>query len=438
MPVDIIKFSQNYTNSDTTLLDHEKEYLLKFGYQTRNYRLMNIYFIKKEDSTVLDLKEGIIKMITYPPDDFNITLKLNIDEEIKITNETYINLKLMTKDSTEILDISYLDKTYKLNNSGVNIFNENEERQMILIISADHSISKEIPISIKLGIDSNKILYINEKKLYEFNDINYGVIKYTEDKKIKMTFKKISSDDVTIYYYNIYLYEDFLNDTSSILSPVIFNNNSKTIESEEYDFEIETALDPERYNNNLNNYLKKSENEGLYLFFSFDGKVEIDLSDGGDDSGDSDSDDKSNAMTYIVIFGIILPLIIIIVILFLYFYYKKYRGIDRNILPYNPKNITPFSGDINQNNTKFCENINDKPTPFNGNINNKNTPFIGQNEKLNIEKGNEYGIITTNGNENDFDKPTNNIEITNIPHCDTNTSIEHSQPAPLPYKPLGQ
>ena len=278
-------------------------------------------------------------------------------------------------------------------------------------------------------------------KKYEFNDSNYGVIKYTENKKINMTFKKISSDDVTIYYYNIYLYEDFLNDTSSILSPVIFNNNSKTIESEEYNFEIETQLDPERYSNNLNNYLKKSENEELYLFFSFDGKVEIDLSDGGgDDSGGSDSDEKSNTMTYIVIFGIILPLIIIIVIIIviLYFYYKKFRGDDRNILPCNPTNITSFSGDINQNNTQFNENINDNPTPFNGNINDKNTPFIGQNEKIDIEKEDEYGIITSNGNDNDFDKPTNNIEISNIPHCDTNNNIEHSQPAPLPYKPLNQ
>ena len=125
---------------------------------------MNIYIIKKEDSTELDLKEGSIKMITYPTDDFNITLKLNIDEEIEITNETYINLKLMTKDNTEVLDIFYSDKIYKLNNSGVNIYNENEESQMILIISTDHSISKEIPIFIKLGIDSNKIQYINDKK----------------------------------------------------------------------------------------------------------------------------------------------------------------------------------------------------------------------------------------------------------------------------------
>ena len=409
MPVDIIKFSQNYTNSDTTLLDYKKEYLLKLGYQTRNYKLMNIYIIKKEDSTELDLKEGSIKMITYPTDDFNITLKLNIDEEIEITNETYINLKLMTKDNTEVLDIFYSDKIYKLNNSGVNIFNENEERQIILIIGTDHNISKEIPISIKLGIDSNKILYINEKKLYEFNDSNYGVIKYTENKKINMTFKKISSDDVTIYYYNIYLYEDFLNDTSSILSPVIFNNNSKTIESEEYNFEIETELDPERYNNNLNNYLKKSENEELYLFFSFDGKVEIDLSDGGgDDSGGSDSDDKSNTMTYIVIFGIILPLIIIIIVvlLLLYFYFKNKV----------PKPI--------ERETVFYENITDNATPLNGSVSQ-------QSEKPNNKGEEDYETIKSDDNENNLDNPTNNIEITNMSKTigNSSTNFDPSQPA---------
>ena len=64
--IHIIKFSQNYTNSDITLLDYMKEYLLKIGYQTGSYRIMNIYTIKKDDSTDLDLKEGCIKMITYP------------------------------------------------------------------------------------------------------------------------------------------------------------------------------------------------------------------------------------------------------------------------------------------------------------------------------------------------------------------------------------
>ncbi len=337
---------------------------------------------------------------------------------------------MITKDNTEVLNIYYSDKIYKLNNSGVNIYDENEESQMILIISTDHSISKEIPIFIKLGIDSNKIQYINDKKKYEFNNSNYGVIKYTEDKKIKMKIKKISSDDVTFYYYNIYLYEDFLNDTSSIVSPVLFNN-SRTIESKQYYFETQTELDPERYNNILNNYLKNSEDaEELYFIISFDGKVEIELTDG-------DSDDKSNAMIYIVIFCIILPLIIIIVILFLYFYFKKFRKkkkVDITSLNVNiNENNTSFNENINENITPFNENFNENSKPFHENINENIKPFNEQYEKPTYEEEDEEcGLIT---DENNLDNPKNNIEITKIPNYDTDTNNNNdpSLPAPLPY-----
>jgi hypothetical protein len=402
MPVDIIKFSQNNTECDITLMTYTNEYLLKIGYQRPFFTLMNIYIVKNENSRKLNLEEGQIKMITYPSNDNNITIYINLID-VKITNETYINLKIPSK-KNEKLYISYSDKIYILNKTGINIHNINEESQMILNINKCDNITEDIPILIKLGIDYHKIQLIEDENKYEFNYGQYGVIKYPQDRKIKMKFK-MSLTGISFNYYNIYLTNDFLNDTSNIISPELFNTIKIT--SKEYKFEIKTELeDLEREKNNLNNYGQSSNDvEELYLLFSFDGKVEVEIDDEEEDEDEDDSYDEESKTIYILIFSITIPLIIIIVIIILLIYLKKIRR---------------------KKHKKFI---------------NENIPLNQSYEKP-TER--EYGQITTTGNNNDYENNFNysennenniNIENSKISKINYDNSYDPSQPAPLPYNP---
>ena len=333
-------------------------------------------------------------MITYPFSNSDITLYINIIEE-KITNEAYVNLKIPSKKYNDNLYILTSDKIFILNNTGINIYNTNKDNQIILTIKNNDNISEDIPILIKLGIQRSKIKYISDDDKYGFNYGQFGVIKYQDNKKINMKFK-MSIIDISFYYYSIYLSEDFLNDTSSITSPELFD--TITLNSKEYNFEIKTELELERTNYKYNN--KNKINECLYLIFSFDGKVEVFMTD--DSENEDEEDEENNKSIYIIIFGIILPIIIIFIILILVFiYYKKNKKIT-----------------------------NEENTP-------EKTSFIQSYEKP-TDKG-EYEQVVTDGYDNNEANVGHlkNIELENskISKINNDSSYDPSQPAPLPSVP---
>ena len=314
MPIDIIKFSKNNINNDIKLISYNNEYLLKIGYTRLIYSLMNIYIIKNENSRNIDLEEGKVKMITYPFNEKNIIIQIDINEKI-ITNETYINLKIPSKNKNVNLYVIslYTEQTYLLNNTGINIYNINWDYQFRLEIQNSENISEPIPILIKLGINHDKIKLISEIKKYEFNYGDFGIIKYEENKKIKMKFKT-NSININFNYYNYYLDEDSINYTSKIISPEFFNNIK--IPSKEYNFEINTELDLNKTRKQINN--NQIINEHLFLIFSFDGKVEVFIGE----KSNFDEKKKNSKLLYLLF----ILLVIIILIFGVVIYMKKFKN----------------------------------------------------------------------------------------------------------------
>ena len=212
MPVDIIKFSNNINNNDILLLSNKNEYLLKIGNSNFEYNLVNMYLIKNENSKILNLEEGIIKIVTYSPNENILSLEINIQEE-EISKETYINLKIPSQNIIGNLYISYDNNLYSLNNTGINIYCK-DKNKIILNIEDKDKINKEIPILIKLIIrpEQLKIININDlTEIFQFDHGQYGIIKYNENKVIKLKFK-MSYENIIFGYYNYYLPDDFISD----------------------------------------------------------------------------------------------------------------------------------------------------------------------------------------------------------------------------------
>ena len=224
MPINIRQFNESKTNTDIKLMLFNNEYFFRIGYLMPLYSLMNVYIIKNENFMTIDLEEGKMKMITYPRNENKIKLQININE-IKVNNETFINLRIPLKAFTDNFNIISLDtrKNYILNNTGINIYNIHENFQFNLEIYNFNNISETIPIIIKLGIEPYKIKIISLNNRYEFNYGDLGVIKYKEDKILNLKFET-NLKLLNYYYYNGYLSEDFINDTSNIISPELFNN----------------------------------------------------------------------------------------------------------------------------------------------------------------------------------------------------------------------
>ena len=269
MPVDIIKFSNNINNNDILLLSNKNEYLLKIGNSNFEYNLINMYIIKNENSKILNLEEGKIKIVTYSPNENILSLEINMPEE-EISKDTYINLKIPSQHIIGNLYISYDNNLYSLNNTGINIYCK-DKNKIILNIEDKDKINKEIPILIKLIIrpEQLKIININDlTEIFQFDHGQYGIIKYNENKVIKLKFK-MSYENIIFGYYNYYLPDDFISDTSNIIHPGLFNKIK--FDQKEHIFELKTELHLERNNN-----LKK---ENLYLIFCFDGKTEISTMD---------------------------------------------------------------------------------------------------------------------------------------------------------------
>ena len=133
MPVDIIKLEQSDAKNGTILMTNKNEYILKVGYSKYAYDLVNMYIIKNEMARTFDLEEGDIKMVTYSIKDSKVSIQINILEE-KITEKSYVNLKIASKEINGNLYVSYTGNTYILNNTGINIYNEKKQYQLYLAI----------------------------------------------------------------------------------------------------------------------------------------------------------------------------------------------------------------------------------------------------------------------------------------------------------------
>lgn len=107
MPINIINFSQNKRDDEFKLISYDNEYFLKIGYSRPTFNLLNMYVIKNENSKTLDLESGQIKIITFPLNENEIILQIN-NMDKKITEESYINLKILSKEITDNLYIPLL------------------------------------------------------------------------------------------------------------------------------------------------------------------------------------------------------------------------------------------------------------------------------------------------------------------------------------------
>ena len=271
MPINIINFIENNKKDDITLMSYKNEYLIKLIYSRTTYSLTNVYIIKNEITRIFNLVEGDLRMITYSKKEGEIDIQINILEK-EITDKTYINLIIPSKHIIGNLYISYLDNNYILNNTGINIYNTRKENPFIIRIKNNDIINENIPILIKLGFQANKIRPIFDYFNYDFDQYQYGIIKYTKDKNINMIFKT-DLNRYTFNYYNCYLPLEYNNDTSNIINPELFNIIN--INSKEYIFMKETNLNLER-NIMKNNKLIK---EYLYMIFCFNGRVKISTGD---------------------------------------------------------------------------------------------------------------------------------------------------------------
>ena len=264
MPVQIMKFAKSKMISDITLMTNKNEYLIKAGNTASFYDLINIYIIKNENSKSLTLEEGKPKIFTFSKNEDNINIQINLDND----DISCINLKIASKNIKGKLYVTYLERTFILNNEGININNIDKNNKILINIKNEDKIDEDIPILIKSVIPSNKIISLSLYNKYQFEQDKIGIIKFKNDKNVKMKFRNPSSGAQISYYYS-FLSEDLNYQVLDIINPQLFNK--KTINVEEYDFEIKTNVELER----STNYGKKY----LYLIFSFNKKVEISTGD---------------------------------------------------------------------------------------------------------------------------------------------------------------
>ena len=297
------------------------------------------------------------------------------------------------------------NQTYILNNTGVNIYNLNEEKSLTIQIENTDHIEGDIPILIKLGLGRDSIKTIlNDDK----SDLNYeqiGIFKFPDDKIIKMKFILKSNELITFNYYIGYLSSDYINDTSNIISPVLINNVK--LNSTEHYFELKTELDLNR--NKIRN-LKETHNsnnkdESLYLIFSFDGKVEIITGNYNppDDSAPPPPSSSSSSSKLKILLFCVIGLIFIGICICIFIFIKKHKR-KKSKYEYETPKEQYLLGPYN------------KPTPLQpeevtaGNEQKYELSNINSNPKI---------PVTTQGENNEI----NNGRI----------SLDPEQPAPLPY-----
>ena len=357
MPIYIVDFCNNKTYDAITLMSYKKEYIFKIGYSRPNFNLLNMYILKAENIFKFDLEEGQMKIISFLKTQTEIKLEINLIQK-KISNATYINLKIPSKKIENILYISYGKyQNLTLSNTGINLYNENQDEKMVITITNKDAIDKDIPIFIRLAISQENIKLITKNtSSYNFNYGEIGFIKYPQDKTIKM---KLVPDVIgtSFNYYNNYLSDNFINNNNIINSPEFYN--LKKLDSKEYYFELKTELDTEKLSRNV-----KSD---LYLIFCFDSKVEIILVGEKEDSNNEEEDSSFNILITCcsIAAAIILDIIILVCS-------KKriFSCINRN----KKKRTTSETPD----NEEEYEKTDVKTPQENGN---ESTPYKSHNEK---------------------------------------------------------
>jgi len=402
MPVSIKEFYQKIsTKNETTLLSYGNEYILKIGYSLPEYTLVNMYILKNDNSRIFYLEEGKVKITTFNSYEERMILELNIMQK-NISNETYINLRIPSKEKTGNLYV-YLDEIqdqiYILNNTGVNIYNLKEDKILIINIENNDHIDGDIPILIKLGLGRDKIKPILNDNKTELNYDQFGIFKFPDNKIIKMKFL-LESPGLTFNYYTGYLSSDYMNDTSNIISPELINNVK--LNSKEHYFELKTELELNRNVKGVKNSINKEES--LYLIFSFDGKVEI-LSGNYIDIIPNEDNNKPSLLLILIVCIVGLILIGIGIYIFIY---KKNKANKKNKIK---------NKNINENETPqkepFLNESYDKPTP---------------EETEGVTDGNEpkYELAVKN------DKPKNTTKEENNIIYNDSSALDPEQPAPLP------
>lgn len=403
MPVSIKEFYQKTsTKNETSLLTYGNEYILKIGYLLPEYSLVNMYILKDDNSRAFYLEEGKVKITTFSSYEERMVLELNIIQK-NISNETYINLRIPSKEKTGNLYV-FLDETqeqtYILNNTGVNIYNLKEEKILTIHIENNDHIDGDIPILIKLGLGKDKIKPILNNNKSELNYDQFGIFKFPNNKIIKMKFL-LESTGLTFNYYTRYLPSDYINDTSNIISPELVNNEK--LNSKEHYFELKTELDISRNVKQNKNSINKEES--LYLIFSFDGKVEI-LSGNYIDNL-PDDDHKGTSSILLILTLCFIGLILIGIGIYIYRFVSK-RNKTKNIKNKN----------INENETpqkeKFLDESYNKPTPEE-----KEGVTIGNEPKYELAVKNNKTENTTKGENNKIN--------------DERSTLDPEQPAPLPF-----
>ena len=145
MPVQIMKFAKSKMISDITLMTNKNEYLIKAGNTASFYDLINIYIIKNENSKSLTLEEGKPKIFTFSKNEDNINIQINLDND----DISCINLKIASKNIKGKLYVTYLERTFILNNEGININNIDKNIKILINIKNEDKIDEDIQILIK-------------------------------------------------------------------------------------------------------------------------------------------------------------------------------------------------------------------------------------------------------------------------------------------------
>ena len=380
MPINIIGFSQNNSNTEIVLLNMKKEYIFKIGYLEQEYNLIKAYLVKNENTTELSISEGQIEMYTFPKNNSRINLNINLFSA-NLNWQNFINLKIPSIQIEKNLYIEYNNEQngnrYILNNSGINLYFNNKKTINIDIISEDVN-NEDIPIMIKFALNINNLKLITSKE-FTLNAGEIALYKFNSE-KIKMEFS--SKKRFTISYYIDYISEENgIKNDNLLLSPELFKKED--FYSDDI-FEISSNLTREKINSKNNNKLF------LYLIFSFDSRVTV----------KEPKEGSSFNYTYLLI-GIFALLIISIIVIPAIVRYYRNRKIK--LLLNRPLIQSGIISPINVNSGTTSGNY-DNNNINNNNLNNRqeDSYFPGKNEiVINDGNKNKNGEINNISRQND-------------------------------------
>ena len=396
MPINIIDFSKKNTNNEISLINKENEYIFKLGYKkTSGSILARAYLIKNENEKEIVISEGKIKMYTFPKNERSINLDIILDSN-NLTSQNFINIKIPSNKIKKNLYIFYnnehQNKTYLLNNSGINLFYIDDEQSINIDIFSEDLISEDIPIMIKFALNNDNLKLINDTNKFILNAGEIGLYKFdynTNSLKMDLSSEK---DNFNIFYYIDYIPDKNTNkngnDNKILLNPEIFNKKEYT--NNTGIFGIITGL--------------KQYKDGLYLIFSFDSKVTI---------NEKKDYQPPNFKLIFSLVGIGIAIIILVPSIIVY----KIKQRKRKLL-YTPLNESG-NNEINFNSGTTSGNYDDNNN-YNNNFNNDNM----YNKPEDFNYPGQKDIVTNDGNNH------NNclVSSSSVISMDNNADL----PAPLP------